>query len=468
MSKVAAVLLFNIVLFATLAAVTLPVHGESKITFVPDDYPTIQQAIDQASPGDTVYVKEGNYSGTVEISKPIDLIGENNKAVINDWYINGKAAILITSNNVTVSGITIDNPAYTTMWTKKRGIHLLGANNCTITNNIVRHCDSGTAQGIWLYQSKNNIITGNTVENGSIGISIGASTDNRIVNNTLRYINEAAIRIYQSSDNTIISNKLEDDAIGFQISDANFNSFLANNISCYSQAINFNVAYDSFSTTANGNLFLHNNFFPSTPYPYVRVSQNLLGHPLDTQYSVIGTNHFDNGEEGNFYSHYGGKDENRNGIGDVAYGLSLVGSFSDNYPLISAWVRDWRAPIVEVFSPKPEITVFTGDVLLNFTVNEAASEIKYSLDGAANVTIAENMTVIGLTNGNHNVRIFATDLSGNEAASKTIHFTVDAPAVESVPIFTVVVAIVLSVAIAVTGLLLYRRKQRYPMQRKFW
>jgi hypothetical protein len=127
-------------------------------------------------------------------------------------------------------------------------------------------------------------------------------------------------------------------------------------------------------------------------------------------------------------------------------------------------VRDWRAPIVEVFSPKPEITVLTRDVLLNFTVNEAASEIKYSLDGTANVTIAENMTIIGLTNGNHNFRIFATDLSGNEAASKTIHFTVNAPAVESVPIFTIVVAIVLSVAIAVTGLLLYRRKQRYPMQ----
>ncbi|HLN88947.1 MAG TPA: right-handed parallel beta-helix repeat-containing protein, partial [Candidatus Binatia bacterium] len=452
---------FTLVLLILMLFAALPVKAQLKTIVVPNDYPTIQQAVDRAKAGETVYVKAGNYNGAVEISKPLALIGENNKAVINDWVINGKAAILVTSNNVTISGMTIDNPTYTTMWTKKRGIHLLGANNCTITNNIVRHCDSGTAEGIWLYQSKNNLIAGNTVENGSIGISIGASTDNQIVNNTLRDINEASIYIYQSSGNTVISNILENDAIGFKISDANNNSFLANNILCYAQAINFNVDYDSYSTTDNGNLFIHNNFFASTPYPYVRVSQNLLGNPLDTQFSVIGTNYFDNGQEGNFYSRYSGKDANRDGVGDVAYGLSLVGNFSDNYPLMSTWVRDWRPPVIEVFSPNSEITVVASKVLLNFTMNEAASDVQYSLDGAENVTITENTTLTGLFNGDHNVRIFATDLSGNKGTS-TVHFLIDAPVFEALPPLAIaaVSVIVAAVFVVVAGLLVYFKKRK--------
>ena len=80
MGKVAAISLVLVVLAAALTVVTLPVHAESKTIVVPDDYPTIQQAVNQANPGETVYVKVGNYCGTVEITKPIALIGENNKS----------------------------------------------------------------------------------------------------------------------------------------------------------------------------------------------------------------------------------------------------------------------------------------------------------------------------------------------------------------------------------------------------
>jgi parallel beta-helix repeat protein len=181
MKRIALALLMAL-LFSAVTLI-LPAQAESRTIVVPDDYSTIQAAVNAASAGDTVYVKEGTYSGTIQISKSITLQGASRKTVINDWLINGKAAILITNNNVTVKGITIDNPSSNTMWNEKRGIHLLGVSNCIIIDNFIANCDYGA--GIWLYQASNNLIRDNIVENGADGISLGLSTNNNVINNTL-------------------------------------------------------------------------------------------------------------------------------------------------------------------------------------------------------------------------------------------------------------------------------------------
>jgi hypothetical protein len=54
-------LLILIFLIASNIAAPLPVKAEPKTITVPDDYPTIQEAIGNASAGDTVYVKKGTY-----------------------------------------------------------------------------------------------------------------------------------------------------------------------------------------------------------------------------------------------------------------------------------------------------------------------------------------------------------------------------------------------------------------------
>jgi hypothetical protein len=91
-------LLFTLLLFTSSTVGLMPVHAEPKTIVVPDDYPNIRYAINRANSGDTVYVKEGTYGGTMYITKSITLQGASGKAVINDWVIDGKAAILITSN----------------------------------------------------------------------------------------------------------------------------------------------------------------------------------------------------------------------------------------------------------------------------------------------------------------------------------------------------------------------------------
>lgn len=59
-------------------------------------------------------------------------------------------------------------------------------------------------------------------------------------------------------------------------------------------------------------------------------------------------------------------------------------------------------------------------------MNEKVSQINYSLDGKANVTISENSVILPvLPDGSHNIMIYASDLAGNTGASRIIRFTVD-------------------------------------------
>jgi hypothetical protein len=60
---------------------------------------------------------------------------------------------------------------------------------------------------------------------------------------------------------------------------------------------------------------------------------------------------------------------------------------------------------------------------LNFTVDEPTSWIGYSLDQQDNVTIAGNVTLTGLPDGAHQVKIYANDTVGNIGVSETINCT---------------------------------------------
>jgi len=114
-------------------------------------------------------------------------------------------------------------------------------------------------------------------------------------------------------------------------------------------------------------------------------------------------------------------------------------------------------PSVSIASPENK-TYNTSEVPLNFTVNESGSQITYSLDGQDNVTAAENITLTGLSYGEHNITVYATDIAGNIGASETITFTV---AKEPEPFPTAIVAVIVaSVAVVGAGLLVYFKKRR--------
>jgi len=108
---------------------------------------------------------------------------------------------------------------------------------------------------------------------------------------------------------------------------------------------------------------------------------------------------------------------------------------------------------VSIVSPENK-TYSTTEVPLTFTASKQASSIYYSVNGEANVSITGNTTLTNLTNGTHNLTIYAEDNNGNTGASETIQFTISkeddtTPASSDSTILLVSAAIIIGAVITV-------------------
>jgi len=112
-------------------------------------------------------------------------------------------------------------------------------------------------------------------------------------------------------------------------------------------------------------------------------------------------------------------------------------------------------PVVSVVSPDNK-TYNATSVDLVFAVNKPALWMCYSLDGQETVTINGNTTLSGLSNGLHNITVYARDEFENTGASETISFSVDVP----FPTILVIVPIV-SVAVVGVGVLVYFKRRKH-------
>jgi hypothetical protein len=112
-------------------------------------------------------------------------------------------------------------------------------------------------------------------------------------------------------------------------------------------------------------------------------------------------------------------------------------------------------PEIAVVSPENK-TYTSSSISLVFTVDKSAVWMGYSLDGQETVTVTGNTTLNALSNGLHNITVYAGNEFENTAASETISFTVYAP--QPFPI-TLVIAPIASVAAIGVGLLAYFKKR---------
>ncbi|KAA0002539.1 MAG: hypothetical protein FE048_03565, partial [Thermoplasmata archaeon] len=152
-------------------------------------YDTIQAAIDDANPGDTLEVSPTLYKENIVINKKINLFGRNESTTIIDGSGVG-SVINITADHVNISGFTISNGGNL----PDAGIKIYHSSNNTITNCTIinNHC------GIWLYYSSNNKFRNITLENNiyNFGIYGGDIThfyhdiddSNRVNGNPIYYI----------------------------------------------------------------------------------------------------------------------------------------------------------------------------------------------------------------------------------------------------------------------------------------
>jgi len=177
----------------------------------PNNYTKIQDAIDNASDGDTVFVFNGTYYENVIVTKSIDLLGEDKNSTIIDGNRTGDV-VSLTANGVNIKGFAIQNSG--SNW-YEAGIHINSENNI-ISNNIIKN----STQGIYLYgYSQNtiaeNIITNNVqngIRNGRILMGDLLSHDIAIYKNTIKH-NKYGIE-YALSNNGIISQNIVEDNYG--------------------------------------------------------------------------------------------------------------------------------------------------------------------------------------------------------------------------------------------------------------
>jgi N-acetylneuraminic acid mutarotase len=118
---------------------------------------------------------------------------------------------------------------------------------------------------------------------------------------------------------------------------------------------------------------------------------------------------------------------------------------------------DDTAPVVSVLEPENR-TYKAAEIPLNFTVNEKVSRMEYSLDSQPNIPITGNTTLTGVSNGAHNITVYAQDIAGNIGSSETLYFSVDAP--EPFPT-TLVATSGVVVAIVGVGLIVYFKKRKH-------
>ena len=165
------------------------------------DFSGIQEAINNASVGDTIIVHSGVYYENVVVNKSVTLKGIGHPVV----DANGSGStITLNADGITLVGFNATNSG--SPWRIEAGIKVTSNNNSIRGNNV-----SNNWYGIRLsYSSNNNSITGNNVSNNLDGIILQNSHNNTITGNTL--VNDGLIVSY-SYQNTVEDNTLVNDGL---------------------------------------------------------------------------------------------------------------------------------------------------------------------------------------------------------------------------------------------------------------
>src|SRR4029077_19458484 len=85
-------------------------HSNPSTLLVPQDYLTIQLAINAASPGDTVMVSAGVYNGNITIGKSLILMGVSATSVIVNASNLAPGITVNATSAVSISQLTIEDP----------------------------------------------------------------------------------------------------------------------------------------------------------------------------------------------------------------------------------------------------------------------------------------------------------------------------------------------------------------------
>jgi len=268
--------------FSVLSTRFVLTSSSPRAIWVPDDYCTIQEAINAADEGETIRVRAGIYKEAIIIDKSVNVIGVNGSAVTiidaGDEDIN--AVVTIESSHVRVENFTIQHtPApldagiriksalksihevvihrnnifnvdfgiengYTVSgprhllhdaeitennitFTALVGIYLSKGNNLLVSKNIFIGGVEFGEKAIEFVEINETEISGNNMSNFEMGVELQRGGFNEITNNMIIDVEKPCIMM-DSSYNNINDNKIKGD-YGISV-DGNFTSIYRNTI----------------------------------------------------------------------------------------------------------------------------------------------------------------------------------------------------------------------------------------------
>jgi len=345
------------------AGLTMPVNASIYHVYPGE---SIQETINSAQSGDTVFVHEGTYSEQVSVNKSLTLIGENaNTTIIKGVYARN-------ASNVKICGFT----------TRQRihGIDLNGCNTIIVSGNIVT---DNTQYGIFLVNSRNITISDNIILNNGIrGVYLRYSSNNTVRNNMVSKHSQYGILLYSSSNNVVSDNMVSNsNDYGIWLNGGSHNIFSDNVISNNTHGLD--LLYASYNTlrnnkiTKNGigvwihsssnNEIYHNNFINNTNQAIdYSASSNYWYHP-----TLL---------EGNYWSDYAGVDDG-SGIGKHAIAGDGIGDTLiphpntnyDFYPLM----EPWTPPVGGIWLPINKLSLLAPYIELTILLAVAVITVGY-------------------------------------------------------------------------------------------
>ncbi len=114
---------------------------------------------------------------------------------------------------------------------------------------------------------------------------------------------------------------------------------------------------------------------------------------------------------------------------------------------------DTKPPNISVLSPENK-SYGELDILSTIVIDEPVSWIGYSLDGQETVTITGNVTLAVLSEGDHNIIFYATDIVGNNGSTETIYFNI-----AQFPILILIMLVLIIIIIIMALYLFLKRRQ---------
>jgi nitrous oxidase accessory protein NosD len=375
------------------------------------DFTKIQNGVDAASGGDTIFVHDGTYVENVNVDKPLTIRSMSRPIIDGN---QAGACITIASDGVTIEGFELENGTY--------GIASWGTDNSVISDNVIHdilNVPGYAGCGIMFWSDSddfdNNVITHNEIYNcDRQGIYIGGETTS-----------------YTSQGNAITENVIHDNgrytypngpdasAYGIQLSFADSNLIQDNEIYGHDDWFpypGFDFAqgiylYDSNDNTITNNNLHNNNYGVGIWRPSRAAGTNFVNYNDIAGNTGYGIRTFDGAPAVDARFNWWGTSSGPTHSSNVGGTGDKIGNYVDYSPWLGFVVG--TSPMTWHVNPTGTIQeaideASSGDTILvhDGTYNEALYINKNLIIKAASTPIIKGSQLRATNYGNRQVTIF--------------------------------------------------------------